>query len=98
DFVAITDDGSVIILDEQVEENDMSEKLDKEAFAAMAEEWANDNGFGEKPAKPNIIVRFIRQGDEKVEMTKRSYYLTGIGSAIVGGILTGIVAILINRS
>ncbi|KAI9236807.1 MAG: Mdm33 family-domain-containing protein [Podila humilis] len=80
DFV-VTEDGSVIFVPS-------AESVD------LGDAWREEMSK-RAPGPGNRLSRMLRDGDEAVPMRRQDFLLTGLGGALLGGLVT--VAIMLNR-
>ncbi|KAF9316684.1 sensitivity to high expression protein she9 [Podila horticola] len=85
----VTEDGSVVFVP-SADSVDLGD-----AWREEMSQQAPGMTFADQERSGNRISRMLRDGDEEVPMRRQDFLLTGLGGALLGGLVT--VAIMLNR-
>ncbi|KAF9323975.1 sensitivity to high expression protein she9 [Podila minutissima] len=85
----VTEDGSVVFMPS-------TDTIDLgDAWREEMSKRAPGMNFADQERSGNRLSRMLRDGDEEVPMRRQDFLLTGLGGALLGGLVT--VAIMLNR-
>ncbi|KAF9307204.1 sensitivity to high expression protein she9 [Mortierella antarctica] len=85
----VTEDGSVVFMPS-------TDTIDLgDAWREEMSTRAPGMNFADQERSGNRLSRMLRDGDEEVPMRRQDFLLTGLGGALLGGLVT--VAIMLNR-